>query len=255
MTALLWKPPYSVLRLPGNAQGRDFVVGDIHGCLSQFTQLLDVVNFDETHDRVFSVGDLIDRGPHSRECLDLLRLPWFYAVSGNHEEMLVEACARPEAVGVWYANGGQWGRDHKADLPALAGLLRDLPIAIVVGDGDAKFNVMHAEFFGSQDDLEAGRIDAFMAGQMRWGRSVISAHSPPPANLARTYVGHTPVDRPRVIGPFHFIDTGSFKPYFGSSGAMTMVLHQEKPVCCRSELSAALFWGDQEAPVGESNAH
>ena len=52
-----------------NLEGRDFVVGDIHGEYDQFMKELEKVNFDKNIDRVFSVGDLVDRGKDSYWCL------------------------------------------------------------------------------------------------------------------------------------------------------------------------------------------
>src|SRR3546814_1363745 len=71
--------------LPANTAGRDFIVGDLHGCLDLLQVELARIAFDPTRDRLFSVGDLTDRGPDSMGCLRLLREPWFYAVHGNHE--------------------------------------------------------------------------------------------------------------------------------------------------------------------------
>jgi len=45
-----------------NKKGRDFVCGDIHGCFDQLEEKLSQVNFDKSTDRLFCVGDLIDRG-------------------------------------------------------------------------------------------------------------------------------------------------------------------------------------------------
>src|SRR3546814_7017992 len=77
-------------RMPANTVGRDFIVGDMHGCLDLFQAQLDRIGFDPTKDRIFSVGDLADRGPDSMGCLRLLREPWFHAVRGNHEDMLLD---------------------------------------------------------------------------------------------------------------------------------------------------------------------
>lgn len=41
-----------------NRRGRDFVVGDVHGCLRTLEHVLREVGFDEDRDRLFSVGDL-----------------------------------------------------------------------------------------------------------------------------------------------------------------------------------------------------
>lgn len=72
-----------------NAHGRDYIVGDLHGCTNMLLALLDHVQFDPAADRVFSVGDLVDRGPDSEGCLALLEHPWFHAVLGNHDAMLL----------------------------------------------------------------------------------------------------------------------------------------------------------------------
>lgn len=57
-----------VLSLPENQNGRDFVVGDIHGHFAMLNELMEVVAFDRNVDRLFAVGDLIDRGPNSVRC-------------------------------------------------------------------------------------------------------------------------------------------------------------------------------------------
>ena len=35
------------------------------------------------------MGDIINRGPDSQKCIELLLKPWFFAVLGNHEELLL----------------------------------------------------------------------------------------------------------------------------------------------------------------------
>jgi calcineurin-like phosphoesterase family protein len=64
---------------------RTIVVGDIHGCYDELLSLLDKVGFN-SDDRLISVGDLITKGPKSREVLDhFMREPRFSAVIGNHD--------------------------------------------------------------------------------------------------------------------------------------------------------------------------
>ena len=50
-------------RFARNVGGRDFAVGDIHGCFSHLSRSLEAIGFDAAVDRLFSVGDLVDRGP------------------------------------------------------------------------------------------------------------------------------------------------------------------------------------------------
>lgn len=75
-----------------NLAGRDFVVGDIHGCYDQLMNLLKEIKFNFAKDRMFVVGDLVDRGPKSKEVLDLLYEPWFHSVIGNHDYRFICYC-------------------------------------------------------------------------------------------------------------------------------------------------------------------
>lgn len=74
-----------IRRFTRNPLGRDLIVGDVHGCFTKLQASLDAVGFDPARDRLFSVGDLVDRGPESDQVLAWLAQPWFHAVSGNHE--------------------------------------------------------------------------------------------------------------------------------------------------------------------------
>ena len=46
-----------------NKIGKDYVVGDIHGMFKALYKNLESMNFNFKTDRLFSVGDLCDRGP------------------------------------------------------------------------------------------------------------------------------------------------------------------------------------------------
>lgn len=70
-----------------NPHGRDVAVGDIHGNFSMLEQGLKPIGFDPVVDRLFSLGDLADRGPESHRVGEWLAQPWFHAVSGNHDLM------------------------------------------------------------------------------------------------------------------------------------------------------------------------
>ena len=78
-----------VERNPG-AGGRDWIVGDVHGCFQTLRQALAAIDFEHGRDRLFSAGDLIDRGPNSIEALAWLEAGRFDAVvMGNHEAEMV----------------------------------------------------------------------------------------------------------------------------------------------------------------------
>lgn len=64
-----------------------YVIGDVHGCLDTLQALLERVRYDPARDRLWQVGDLINRGTRS---LDTLRWamgqgPRLTSVLGNHD--------------------------------------------------------------------------------------------------------------------------------------------------------------------------
>lgn len=122
-----------IRRHTANHAGRDFVVGDLHGCVDPLRALLHTVRFDPARDRLFSVGDLVDRGAQSEAALALLERPWFHCVLGNHEDVLCSVADGRLPMSVWQRIGGEWA----ADLPAAtlarhARRLRELPLVRVV---------------------------------------------------------------------------------------------------------------------------
>ena len=63
--------------------------GDLHGCLQEFKLLLEKVNYDPSHDEVFCLGDLTDRGNLSPELVKYCIENDFKSVMGNHDSKLV----------------------------------------------------------------------------------------------------------------------------------------------------------------------
>jgi serine/threonine protein phosphatase 1 len=233
-----------VQRFAANAAGRDFIVGDIHGCTDEFRRLLAKVQFNPECDRVFATGDLIDRGPDSVGAAMLLAEPWFFSVMGNHELMMLEAQAEPsnyDVVGVWLMNGGTWANAAtNQELDEITARLIELPLVIVVGEGENRFNVLHAEFFGANADLDAGQFDEWTVNRLLWGRSLASGEiENPRLPESSTYVGHTILDDVGEAGTIRYIDTGAFVPYWaGQAGKLTMVEHATGEIFQEGKVSA-----------------
>lgn len=229
-----------VARFPMNVAGRDFVMGDLHGEIGLLRDRLAEVGFDTTKDRLFSVGDLIDRGPNSLACLRLLREPWFFCVMGNHEQMMIDYLVGGESD-FWLKNGGDWhlklDSTELAELHALILLVQALPCIIVVGDGERRFHVVHA-VLPSRDEgpipaeewedihlecvLWSRRCAKYYRDWLGSTRLAEAKYSPllldeligqeayrpihPPVPL--TFCGHTTVNRPGLWWSHYFLDTG-----------------------------------------------
>lgn len=207
-----------------NAVGRDFAVGDIHGCFSKLQRALDAAGFDPATDRLFSVGDLVDRGPESADVDAWLRKPWFHAIRGNHEQMAIDSYrseAKGNAGALHFANGGAWFYG----LPTMeqgcyAELLADLPVAIEVETAAGLVGLVHADCPAPEwrllhAALTVNEVPGSLRDQVvaicQWSRRRIQAEDVGGVSGVRAVVvGHTPVRQPAVLGNVYHIDTGGW---------------------------------------------
>lgn len=195
--------PAKLLRLPANSLGRDFVVGDIHFKLAELRQALALLAFDPKVDRLIGVGDLIDRGPGVLEGLELLGQPWFHAVQGNHEAMLIHAWnTDPQAP--YSAHGAGWWL-HIADesRAMIIARLQSLPLVIEIESLQGTVGVLHADLPAHLDwqgfisQLDTPRISETAL----WGRERIRRQNHHGVEgIWRVCVGHTRVARPQRLG-------------------------------------------------------
>lgn len=64
---------------------RTIIVGDIHGCIDEFNELIDKLSYNPNSDRLILLGDLIDRGPDSAAVVQKARQMGLECIMGNHE--------------------------------------------------------------------------------------------------------------------------------------------------------------------------
>jgi serine/threonine protein phosphatase 1 len=240
-----------IKRMKLNERGRDFIIGDLHGCFDLLEFKLNKVNFDDNRDRLFCVGDLIDRGPNSVECAELIYEPWFFSTQGNHERLFftyqLGIRAQTHDPGDFLYNGGMWAlNEDKDQLTTLAkDMMEMMPYVIFVGDRKNGFAVTHARLNSGQTNLDEfvwdrsflygiqrRAIDTSINVHERFGERIVLDPYDPTRRLV--YVGHNTVNRGNtvLIDNHLMIDTGAYRFVAGEGrtnldSRLTMVNHAE----------------------------
>lgn len=208
-------------------QGRLFAVGDIHGCHTMLMQQLQDLQFDFKQDLLVSVGDIIDRGPESLECFQLLKQPWFKAIRGNHEQLCIEATLDPEMKRVHIDHGGEWL--YQLPLEQQQRIVEqclNLPIILEINHRNKKYGFVHAdihlndwEAFKQQilhdDYFTAGTRSAIQIALWQHGRirhGLFDDRYAHVSGIDEIYLGHTVLKAPYQHMNCFFIDTGAGFP-------------------------------------------
>ena len=250
VTLVVPPAPRAFVRVKPNLTGRDFVVGDVHGQMEMLDRLLRAVGFDRNFDRLFSLGDLIDRGPDSERLMRLFHQePALHCIRGNHEELLLASRFNPVYRRVWERNGGDWADDlSDAQLAELSAMVERMPLVMELDLCDGRrVGLVHAEVPPGMDWDTVRRVQAGPADQvddqdsnlessLLWGRRrfnalALMAQNPeaedvdederaraaravaPVDGIDLVMVGHTiiPARRPARSGNVMFLDTGAYK--------------------------------------------
>ena len=147
-------------RLERNDKGRDFVDGDVHGHFGTLRHALADLEVGE-HDRVFSLGDLVDHGPDPFAAKDWIAgqepaTRFNLTLRGNHEQMMLEALLtgppRRRRIwdtnpwSLWEMNGGGWWDTRKPNHSARSwiNVLYGLPFCARVETKLGSVGLVHA---------------------------------------------------------------------------------------------------------------
>lgn len=216
-----------------NLRGRDLAVGDIHGCYSRLCEALNRVRFNPNVDRLFSVGDLVDRGPENVEVVNLVGNGWFFAVRGNHDDFAIRhRTAASIDEGIYRRNGGGWFIDAPPTVQdAVVAKLEMLPFAIQVETDAGRVGIVHADVPGNWTGLEAALGAEFTRDYLLWSRERYALRDTALVQgIDHLVVGHTPHPVVMTLGNVHYIDTGGWFPV-DSPGYFTLLdLNTMQPI-------------------------
>lgn len=71
-----------------------YAIGDLQGCYDELQDLLELIDFDSSTDRLWFTGDLVNRGPASLQCLRFVKENNHLSVLGNHDLHLLAVATR-----------------------------------------------------------------------------------------------------------------------------------------------------------------
>ena len=203
-----------------NVVGRDFAVGDIHGSFSHLSLSLEAIGFDASVDRLFSVGDLVDRGPESDQVLAWLAKPWFHAICGNHDFMAYQSALGLAQSTSYLQVWGEWLAGLSNARQRLIGeALAALPLAMEIETAWGVVGLVHADCpFDDWREMQAlpwasveptdALGDCCLWSMERYSRR----YAEPVRNVRAVVHGHMVIKAPEVLGNVYFIDTGGWKP-------------------------------------------
>ncbi|MEH3053800.1 MAG: polynucleotide kinase-phosphatase [Patulibacter minatonensis] len=204
------------------------VIGDVHGCHAELTELLSKLDYRVAEDglqavppagrRAVFVGDLVDRGPASpgvlRLVINMVAEGHAIAVPGNHDDKLVRKLS---GRNVQLRHGiaetlEQLDREPPEFKDEVREFLRGLVSHVVLDDG--KLVVAHAGLKESYHGRSSGRVRSFAlygdtTGETdELGLPVRLPWADDYRGQAAVVYGHTPVGDPVWVNNTLNIDTG-----------------------------------------------
>jgi serine/threonine protein phosphatase 1 len=223
-------PKRRTVRHPRVPDGlRVYAIGDIHGRVDLLEQLLKGI--DEDLDRtpapqsieVF-LGDYIDRGPASRQVLDLLierkKTHRTIFLKGNHETLLMNFIASPSTLGDWQRIGGletlmSYGlkppvnADVRTQLELAGALGETLPPSHLKFLSDLKPSFASGDYFFVHAGVRPGiALEKQRETDLLWIRHEFLLCE---ESFGKIVVhGHTPVQQPDIRSNRINIDTGAY---------------------------------------------
>jgi len=205
--------PKLIKHFTKNTKGKDYVVGDIHGMFKKLYEILKQIGFNFENDRLFSVGDLGDRGPDSPDIIQWLNYPWFFPVMGNHEQItLLYESKRYNEKDLLSVGGEWWLSLNKKSKKFIVEAYKNLPIAIEVETNNGLVGIIHAHCphadWNKLSEVFSGMNSVKMINKALWSMDS-TLHTDIIKNVKAVVVGHMTQSDYIINGNVHLIDTGA----------------------------------------------
>lgn len=207
-----------------------WVIGDVHGCYQTMLALVKKLPAD---DGIVFAGDLIDRGPGSRQVVQFVIENGHLCVRGNHEQMMLDALTQgvgeyDEAYMDWQMNGGQETLNSYKHLPEdlkfHARWMQSLPVFLEfegLKNAEGRHLVVSHSSVGRvwrwNEEKRKTHVKLF-ENTITWDRK-------PPDDAPGIYniFGHTPKKEPVVKSFYANADTGAVFKGRGDYGRLTAI--------------------------------
>lgn len=202
-------PPHKFI--DSNKNGRDWICGDLHGQFEVLRQSLEQAGFDPVVDRFFLLGDVIDRGPQSRDLLRwVLEAEYVYSVMGNHELLFRGGSFSPKFRDRHVAIGGEWSEAlHKVEYQELAAACAShFPLTMTLECQGGTLGLVHAQSpFDDWKHVQTATYSDRLAIDCTWPWSGMEGPEQAVTHVNAVVSGHTGTDAVVIKGNQVWIDT------------------------------------------------
>lgn len=216
-----------------------YIIGDVHGCYNTLCSLIEQLP-DKYDSKICFVGDLIDRGPNSKQVIDLVKKHDYDCILGNHEKLCIDFDGNP------YNSSGGWGYNNNGlndfggnggvktldsygnfnllqdDIDCFFSKLEPYKIYDIKNKDGKKLLISHSSASGylEEDKLEnkeyRDNLDDGIVEMLTWNRDLMYERNSqeklkilPFKNYFNVF-GHTIVKEPIINERYAAIDTGAF---------------------------------------------
>jgi len=178
---------------------------DIHGRYDLLLKAFDYILSVDENPRIIGLGDYIDRGPQSAECIEFLIASGIECLTGNHEVMFINSFNTVQEQVFWLDNGGVNTRNSYEGKTHLIAKHRDWMKKLPTKIETAHNIFVHAGLNPDKSIGEQSKEDMiwirqkFLFSNKDFGKHVVH--------------GHTPRDNVELMQNRTNLDIGA--PYYG----------------------------------------